>query len=156
MNKAQIYLLVYLYICIIAHYWPLSAGRAQGHDQSGLSDSGPMRFHNPRRMSSLRASKPNSSGSIARPWRITRLRNISICSALLAVSRSNGICWASCSIACLLYHCSCVSDMCNRVDHSIPRDIRELHLITYGNMHTQSDSRFFLSTVQTRHLLTHV
>src|SRR5229473_6533727 len=34
MNKAQIYLFVYLYICIIAHYWPLSAGRARGHDHA--------------------------------------------------------------------------------------------------------------------------
>ena len=101
-----------LFVCIIAHYWPLSTERAQEYDQS---DFGPMRFHNPRRMSSLRASKPNSSGSIARPWRITRLRSISICSALLAVSRSNGICWASCSIACLLYQCSCDSGMFNQI-----------------------------------------
>src|SRR5260370_3157670 len=34
MYKAQIYLFGYLYICIIAHYWPLSAGRAQGHDHA--------------------------------------------------------------------------------------------------------------------------
>src|SRR6266704_1004706 len=68
-------------------------------------------LHSPRRISSWRASKPKRSGSISRPWRSTSPRRNSICSDLLAASRSKGICWASCSMACLLYHCSCVSDM---------------------------------------------
>src|SRR5205823_857478 len=85
-----------------------------GARHSYASCSGPIRLHRPRRINSLRASKPNTSGSIERPCRITSPRSISICSDLLAASRSKGICWASCSIACRLYHCSCVSAMAKK------------------------------------------
>ena len=104
---------------------------------------GPIRSHKPRRINSQRASKPNNEGSISRPCRMTSPRSISICSALLAVSLSNGICCASCSIACLLYHCSCVSDIVIEPNLHFKMYCVSLHLF-YGNMRIFSDSRFFL------------
>src|SRR5579862_1326090 len=56
----------------------------------GGHDADPIRPHRPRRINSLRASKPKSSGSMSRPCRMTKPRSISICSALLAASRSKG------------------------------------------------------------------
>src|SRR5437879_6491902 len=87
---------------------------------------------------------------------MTSPRSISICSDLLAESRSNGICLASCSIACLLYHCSCVSDMMWMIALWKYTFCRYLSHVPYNNRNMQIGNDSSLAIVSSSYPLQHV